>query len=94
MTNFADPEERFRILAFGGRSRSRTLGGMDSGMVPDPNMSGFKDRDINHPGNYDLSTNLGWKYQHVYHDGQFWGCFAKVQGYWKQFMENISMTPR
>jgi hypothetical protein len=35
-----------------------------------------------------------WKYNHVYHDGQFWGCFAMVQGYWKQFMENIGMTPR
>jgi hypothetical protein len=92
MTNFADPEERFKILAFGGRSRSRALGGMDSGVVPDPNTSGFKD--TQHPGNYDLYSNLGWKYQHVYHDGQFWGCFAKVQGYWKQFMENIGMTPR
>jgi len=94
MTNFADPEERFRILAFGGRSRSKALEGLDASHMPDPNVSGFTGRE-NYLGNVNLQeAPFKWKYNHVYHDGQFWGCFAMVQGYWKRFMENIGMTPR
>jgi len=94
MTNFADPEERFRILAFGGRSRSKALGGLDASHMPDPNVSGFTGRE-SYSGNVNLQeAPFKWKSHHVYHDGQFWGCFAMVQDYWKRFMENIGMTPR
>ena len=95
MNDFSDRNMRFKMLAFGGRSRSRSLGGLDPFLMPDPNVSGFKDSDSDHKAQINLNQSpFEWQSQHVYHDAQFRSYLARVRNYWTQFLRNLRIACR
>ncbi len=92
MYDFADPETRYKLLAYGGASYSRALGGHDSTQHLDPS-SGFLDWRANEvnlssPARYSYGKYVMW------HGAQFRGMLAKQKDYWGQFLLNIGIQTR
>jgi hypothetical protein len=86
MYDFKDPVTRFQILAYGGASYSRALGGHDANQ-PLGASSGFLD-----PSKNEVNLeNSPYNYQKyvLWHGAQFRGMLANQRYYWATFLNQI-----
>lgn len=87
--NFRDTETRFSLMAKGGASYSRSLGGHDENQHLDAS-SGFIDPDQNE---VDLQTQYGYSKYVMWHGAQFRGALSQQRDYWKDFLKKIGIMP-
>ena len=83
-------ETKFELIAYGCSGYSRTLGGHEPGVNPDP-ASGFDPQnqvDLEDPATYRYGKYVMW------HGAQFRGMLANQRLYWNKVLTNIGITPR
>jgi len=92
--DFKDTETRFSLIALGGASYSRTLGGHDANISLGPE-SGFSGDPKGNEINLN-DPNKPYKYMHyvMWHGAQFRGSLCKQIDYWKTYMDNIELHPK
>jgi hypothetical protein len=89
MYDFKNSETRFFLMAFGGASYSKSLGGHDANVLLGAE-SGFSGNEINLQTVYDYNNYVMW------HGAQFRGSQALpgIGNYWSLFLDNIGIPHR